>query len=71
VFTENAELLWLEDKYSEDTLTAKRFLYILISILGTRIILPGLENATREFASITPANKINVSGIKNFALGIL
>jgi len=33
--------------------------------------LPGLENATREFASIAPANKMNVSGIKNFALGIL
>ena len=37
--------------------------------LGIRIIFPGRENATREFASVIPANKKKMSGIKNFCLG--
>jgi hypothetical protein len=35
-----------------------------------RIIFPGRENATREFASGDPVNKKNTSGIKIFDLDI-
>ena len=40
------------------------------STLGIPIILPGRENATREFASGIPVNKKIMSGIENFNLDI-
>ena len=42
-----------------------------LSTLGIRTILPGRENATREFAAVVPANKKKMSGIKNLYLDIL
>ena len=60
---EKAELLCVEDRISEETSSTNRCLYIELSIFGIRIIFPGRENATREFASGIPVNNKTMNGI--------
>tara|TARA_B100000959_G_C14380571_1_gene377979 strand:- start:28 stop:315 length:288 start_codon:yes stop_codon:yes gene_type:complete len=65
VLTENAELFCEEERSSEETFKVNRFLYMVLSTLGILIILPGRENATREFASDIPAKNKIMSGTEN------
>ena len=65
VLTENAELFCEEERSSEDTFKANRFLYMELSTLGILIILPGRENATRELAPDIPVNNKIMSGTKH------
>ena len=61
VFIENAELLFFEDNISEDASMANKLVYIDLSMLGIRSMFPGLENATRELATVLSTNNKMVS----------
>jgi hypothetical protein len=71
VFMEKAELFWVEDRISEETFRENRLLYMELSKFGIRIIFPGLENATREFASGIPVKIKTMIGTKNVNLDII
>ena len=71
VLRENAELFCEEERISEEISKTNRLLYMELSIFGILIILPGRENATREFASDIPINKKIMSGKENFNFDIL